>query len=124
MDVKWPPRLIFNTDGHWMINYQDRWNSEDITRMMPDLVAAGVDALIRKLQQTFSLTSVVVTHELASVELIADRACLLKDGQVIGFGTVDELRANPHPFAQQFFARKPDDEEDVREEFIRSLTET
>ena len=45
MDSKWPPRLIFNTDGHWIINYQDRWNPKDITRMMPELVDAGVDAL-------------------------------------------------------------------------------
>ena len=45
MDSKWPPRLIFNTDGHWIINYQDRWNPEDITRMMPDLAEVGVDAL-------------------------------------------------------------------------------
>ncbi len=45
MDSKWPPRLIFNTDGHWIINYQDRWKSEDITKMMPALAAVGVDAL-------------------------------------------------------------------------------
>lgn len=45
MDSKWPPRLIFNTDGHWIINYQDRWKPEDITKMMPELAAAGVDAL-------------------------------------------------------------------------------
>jgi hypothetical protein len=45
MDEKWPPRLIFNTDGHWIINYQDRWDPEDITRMMPELADAGVDAL-------------------------------------------------------------------------------
>ena len=45
MDLKEPPRLIFNTDGHWIINYQDRWEPEDITKMMPTLADAGVDAL-------------------------------------------------------------------------------
>ena len=45
MDLKWPPRLIFNTDGHWIINYQDRWEPEDITKMMPMLAGVGVDAL-------------------------------------------------------------------------------
>ena len=45
MDLKWPPRLIFNTDGHWIINYQDRWEPEDITKMMPMLAEVGVDAL-------------------------------------------------------------------------------
>ena len=45
MGLTEPPRLIFNTDGHWIINYQDRWEPEDITKMMPTLVNAGVDAL-------------------------------------------------------------------------------
>ena len=45
MDLTGPPRLIFNTDGHWIINYQDRWEPGDITKMMPTLVNAGVDAL-------------------------------------------------------------------------------
>ena len=45
MGLTEPPRLIFNTDGHWIINYQDRWEPEDITKMMPTLTDAGVDAL-------------------------------------------------------------------------------
>ena len=45
MDLTGPPRLIFNTDGHWIINYQDRWEPEDITKMMPMLAGVGVDAL-------------------------------------------------------------------------------
>lgn len=44
MDSPWPPRLIFNTDGHWIINYKDRWEPQDITKMLPDLANAGVDA--------------------------------------------------------------------------------
>ena len=45
MATQWPPQLIFNTDGHWIINYQDRWRPEDITKMVPVLAEAGVDAL-------------------------------------------------------------------------------
>ena len=44
MDFREPPRLIFNTDGHWIINYQDRWEPDDITKIMPTLADAGVDA--------------------------------------------------------------------------------
>ena len=40
-----PPKLIFNTDGHWIINYQERWEPNDITKMMPDLTRGGVDVL-------------------------------------------------------------------------------
>ena len=39
------PRLMFNTDGNWMLHYLPGRRPEDITRMLPALVANGVDAL-------------------------------------------------------------------------------
>lgn len=86
------------------------------------IVAAGLDKLIRKMQQTFSLTSVVVTHEMASVEIIADRVCMLDKGKVIGLGTLDELKQSDNPFVQQFFERRPDEEGADTAKYIESLT--
>ena len=87
------------------------------------IVAAGLDMLIRKMQHTFNLTSVVVTHEMPSVELIADRVCMLNKGQVVGLGTLDELKQSDHPFVKQFFAREPFEEGDSdSSSYHRSLT--
>ena len=86
------------------------------------IVAAGLDMLIRKLQQTFQLTSIVVTHEMASVELIADRLCLLKAGHIIGLGSLDEVRAISHPYVTQFFGRLPDEENHDNGDYIRAIT--
>lgn len=86
------------------------------------IVAAGLDGLIRKLQHTFSLTSVVVTHEMASVELIADRVCMLDQGRVVSLGTLDEVRNSSVPFVRQFFGRIADDEGDDSDDYIESLT--
>ncbi len=87
------------------------------------IVAAGLDMLIRKMQHTFNLTSVVVTHEMESVKLIADRVCMLDRGRVVGIGTLEELQRIDHPYVQQFFARKPNDEAEIdSEEYLRSLT--
>ncbi len=88
------------------------------------IVAAGLDNLIRKLQQTFNLTSVVVTHEMASVDIIADTLCLLKNGKIVALGTLNEVRRSDHPFVRQFFERRPDDEEQENADYIRSLTGT
>lgn len=41
----WPPRLMFNTDGNWMNNYQDRHEPTDITKLVGPLRDAGVDLL-------------------------------------------------------------------------------
>ena len=42
--MPWPLKLIFNTDGHWIINYQDRWEVEDIVKMIPVLADCDIDA--------------------------------------------------------------------------------
>lgn len=87
------------------------------------IVAAGLDALIRKMQHTFNLTSVVVTHEMESVKLIADRIVMLDKGRVAGMGSLDELQACDDPFIQQFFARRPDEERADPESYVRALTD-
>jgi len=86
------------------------------------IVGAGLDMLIRKMQSTFNLTSVVVTHEMESVKLIADRVCMLDRGRVICMGTLAEVQAVDHPFAQQFFARRPDAEGGDDGAYLRALT--
>ena len=39
------PRLIFNTDGNWMLFYLPGRNPDDVTHQLDELVPAGVDAL-------------------------------------------------------------------------------
>ena len=59
------------------------------------IVAAGIDELIRKMQETFKLTSVVVTHEMESVKLIADSVCMLKGGRAVVGRDARRARADP-----------------------------
>ena len=86
------------------------------------IVAAGIDHLIRKMQETFHLSSIVVTHEMESVRLIADTVCVLQKGRVVGLGSLEELERSDHPYIQQFFARRPDDESSGDSDYARSLT--
>ncbi|MBI4557073.1 MAG: ABC transporter ATP-binding protein [Candidatus Hydrogenedentes bacterium] len=86
------------------------------------IVAAGLDTLIRKMQNTFNLTSVVVTHELASVRLIADVVCMLKSGRIVELGTIAQLEASENPFVRQFFERRPEDEGGQSSEYIHAVT--
>ena len=86
------------------------------------ITAAGIDALILKLKETFPMTIVVVTHELASAFLIADRIAVMFNGEIIALGTPEEIRQNPHPRVQQFLNRKPEEMERDHEAYLRSLT--
>jgi phospholipid/cholesterol/gamma-HCH transport system ATP-binding protein len=88
------------------------------------IVAAGIDELIVMLKETYSLTSVVVTHELASVEIIADRACILHSGKIAAIGTLDDVRASDDEYVRSFFERKPDAQPVDNEQYLKSLTDS
>lgn len=57
------------------------------------ITSAGLDALIRRLAASQGMTIVVVTHELASINAIADRAVMLdRDARgIIAIGAPTEL---------------------------------
>jgi phospholipid/cholesterol/gamma-HCH transport system ATP-binding protein len=73
------------------------------------IVAAGIDVTLRDLQRNLKMTMLVVTHELPSVALIADRVVMLHQGVVLAIGTVEELRQSDNERVRDFFARKPPD---------------
>ncbi|MGC1106881.1 MAG: ABC transporter ATP-binding protein [Candidatus Acidiferrales bacterium] len=87
------------------------------------IIAAGIDDLILKLKRAFGMTIVVVTHELASAFLIADRMVLIDKGKIIAIGTPEELKANQHPRVRQFLDRVPDPEISTDDGFLDRLTE-
>jgi phospholipid/cholesterol/gamma-HCH transport system ATP-binding protein len=70
------------------------------------VVAAGLDRTLRRLQELFGVTMVVVTHELESIKILADRVIMLASGRVQAIGTVEELsRREDLPEGYQFFHR-------------------
>jgi phospholipid/cholesterol/gamma-HCH transport system ATP-binding protein len=79
------------------------------------VVAAGLDALLRKMQRLFGVTMVVVTHELESIKILADRVIMLADGKICAVGTVERLSASDDPIVHDFFHRVAPDYVDVGE---------
>ena len=72
------------------------------------IVAAELDELILFLKQTFHISALVVTHELASTFRIADRIAMLLNGRCRATGTKDEISASQDPRVRQFLNRVPD----------------
>jgi phospholipid/cholesterol/gamma-HCH transport system ATP-binding protein len=69
------------------------------------LTSAELDELILRLRDRFGMAIVVVTHELASIERIADRAIMLAQGVALADGTLDEVKRSDHPEIRAFFRR-------------------
>ncbi|HEX4381180.1 MAG TPA: ABC transporter ATP-binding protein [Candidatus Acidoferrum sp.] len=87
------------------------------------IIAAGIDQLILELQKAYRMTIIVVTHELASAFLIADRMVLIDKGNVVAIGTKDEMRDSTQPRVRQFFDRVAEPEVARELDYLQMLTE-
>jgi phospholipid/cholesterol/gamma-HCH transport system ATP-binding protein len=87
------------------------------------IIAAGIDQLIVELKQAFRMTIIVVTHELASAYLIADRMVLIDKGKIVAIGTPAEMRASTQPRVRQFFDRVAEPEVARELDYLQMLTQ-
>jgi len=62
-----------------------------------------LDQLIIELKNKLGLTLIIVTHELASINRIADRILYLHQGKLIFHGTLPEIKNTKHPEIVKFF---------------------
>ena len=70
------------------------------------ITAAEIDELIRDLQQERGMTSIVVTHDMRSVQTVADRVALLNKGRIVIEGTPEELHQSDDPFVVKFMQER------------------
>ncbi len=63
-----------------------------------------VDGMIVNAKQALGVTSMVISHDIASAFKVADRLAVLYDGHLAAVGTPDEVRASPDPFVQRFLS--------------------
>lgn len=72
-----------------------------------DPIAAGeFDTLIKTLQKTLGLTVFMVTHDLASLNVVCDRVAALADGKIVAIGPMRELLQSGHPWVRAYFHGK------------------
>jgi phospholipid/cholesterol/gamma-HCH transport system ATP-binding protein len=58
--------------------------------------------MIRRTADDFGVTSVVISHDMASTFRIGDRISMLLDGRIVASGTPRQLLAAPHPALREF----------------------
>ncbi|HEY6598816.1 MAG TPA: ATP-binding cassette domain-containing protein [Pseudomonadales bacterium] len=74
-----------------------------------DPIAMGVlVSLIRGVNESLDMTSLVVSHDIHETASIADQMYIISDGRVIGDGTPAQLRDHPTPMVRQFMLGSPD----------------
>ena len=74
-----------------------------------DPISMGVLVnLIRTMNQSLGLSSIVVSHDVPETMSISDYSYLISDGKVVQHGTTDELRTSGNEWVHQFIEGLPD----------------
>ncbi len=77
---------------------------DEPTTGLDPITATTINALIRKTQHQYGVTSIVVTHELESGFSVANRAAVMNDGVILEIGTIQEIKKSKNEFIQTFIA--------------------
>lgn len=85
-----------------MIMYDEPFTGQD------PITVGVIMQLIRKLNDSLGLTSVIVSHDVSEVSSISDRLYIISNGKVVASGSPEDLRQSNSEWVQQFLNGRPD----------------
>ena len=81
---------------------------DEPTTALDVTIQAQIIGLIRDLQKELKFTTVYITHDLGVVANVADRVGVMYAGQIIEYGTVEEIFFEPqHPYTWALLSSLP-----------------
>ncbi|MEP6937166.1 MAG: ABC transporter ATP-binding protein [Chthoniobacterales bacterium] len=83
---------------------------DEPTAGLDPVVSDSINRLIRRLQQRFRVTSIVVTHDMKSAFHVADHIAYLHEGRIFFNGTPAELKQSPETLIQDFLLGRSEDQ--------------
>jgi len=83
---------------------------DEPTSGLDPVVADSINRLIRRLQQRFGMTSVVVTHDMKSAFDVSDRIAYLHEGRIYFHGTASALQQSNDPLIQDFLLGRSEEQ--------------
>lgn len=85
-----------------MIMYDEPFTGQD------PITVGVIMQLIRLLNDTLGLTSIIVSHDVQEVAAISDRLYMISDGRVVEYGTPDKMGHSDSDWVRQFMHGLPD----------------
>jgi phospholipid/cholesterol/gamma-HCH transport system ATP-binding protein len=82
---------------------------DEPTSGLDPVVSDSINRLIRRLQERFGITSIVVTHDMKSAFDVANRVAYLHEGRIYFYGTPDDLQRTSDPLLQDFLIGRSDE---------------
>ena len=75
---------------------------DEPTTGLDPVATKNVDEMIRRTADDFGVTSVVISHDMASTFRIGDRISMLDQGKIVVTGTPQEVLVTRHPALREF----------------------
>ena len=76
---------------------------DEPTTGLDPITAREIDQLIRQVQQKYTTSALIISHDMNCVRLTANRVALLVDGRCYAQGTSEELKQRDDPAIHDFF---------------------
>ena len=81
---------------------------DEPTTALDVTVQAQIIALIKELQEEYNWTTIFITHDLGVVANVANRIAVMYGGQIVEYGTVEEVFYEPaHPYTWALLCSLP-----------------
>jgi phospholipid/cholesterol/gamma-HCH transport system ATP-binding protein len=77
---------------------------DEPTTGLDPITTDSVDGMIDSAKERLGVTSMVISHDIASAFKVADRLAVLYDGHIAAQGTPAEVRQSQDPYVQRFLA--------------------
>ncbi|WP_375260246.1 ABC transporter ATP-binding protein, partial [Citreimonas sp.] len=88
-----------------LANGPDLLIADEPTTALDVTIQAQILRLLADLKKAEGLSLLFITHDLGIVRRIADRVCVMKDGEIVESGPTAEIFANPqHPYTQMLLS--------------------
>lgn len=86
---------------------------DEPTAGLDPVMTMTISRLIRKTQEQLGVASLLVTHDMESAFLAADRIAMLYSGKIVQIGTVAEIKNSTNPVVRAFISGQELKKEDL-----------
>jgi phospholipid/cholesterol/gamma-HCH transport system ATP-binding protein len=86
---------------------------DEPTSGLDPVVSDSINHLIRRLQERFGMTSIVVTHDMKSAFQVGDHIAYLHEGRIYFHGSPAELQQTSDPLLQDFLIGRSEEQRKV-----------
>ncbi|HKB21965.1 MAG TPA: ABC transporter ATP-binding protein [Methyloceanibacter sp.] len=91
-----------------LANEPDLLIADEPTTALDVTIQAQILDLLAKLKDEFHMAMLLITHDLGIVRKMADRVCVMNNGEIVERGATQQIFASPrHPYTKHLLASEP-----------------